>query len=74
MSSIYRRSGAQLLARPAHWDRDLVGFFVLLWIACLVRVVLTVARSEAFGAGSTVALLVLGVVPYALRDSFRSVR
>jgi hypothetical protein len=47
-------------------DRDLVPFFVIVWIASIVRVWGAVTRSETFGAEPTLALLFVLGMPWVL--------
>ncbi|XYI00247.1 hypothetical protein ACMHYB_11055 [Sorangium sp. So ce1128] len=53
-------------------DMDLAAVFVPTWLACMLTTVSAIARGEAFGGATTLAALVVILVPYLLRDWLRS--
>lgn len=44
-------------------DADLVGLYAVIWVITLVKVVLSAASGETFGAGLTLLCVLLVVLP-----------
>ncbi|WP_438018764.1 hypothetical protein WMF18_06650 [Sorangium sp. So ce315] len=53
-------------------DGDLVAVLVLAWLACLLTTLAVISRGEAFGGATTMAALVVILVPRLLGGWLRS--
>ncbi|WP_437601239.1 hypothetical protein WMF28_06675 [Sorangium sp. So ce590] len=53
-------------------DGDLVAVFALAWLACLLTTLSAISSGEAFGGATTLAALVVILVPYLLGGWLRS--
>jgi hypothetical protein len=67
------QSGAER-GRRGGADRDLLAVAVIFWAVSLGRVVGAIARHEAFGAESTLALMVTLAIPWIIFRSERPLR
>ncbi|AGP34671.1 hypothetical protein [Sorangium cellulosum] len=56
----------------ARTDVDLAAVLGLAWLACLLTTLSAISRGEAFGGATTVAALIVILVPYLLQGWLRS--
>jgi hypothetical protein len=59
---------AEPLPPPARTDADIVGLYAVIWVITLVKVALSAAEGETFGAGLTLLCLLLVALPALAKE------